>query len=287
MTDKKICDVSIISANYNNGKYLDDFIKSIICSTVIPKELILIDDGSTDDSINILERFNLPYMYIIKLQINRGFANALNEGIRRATGTYIMRVDPDDILKEDRIEKQYTFLESNKKIDIVGCNVLYFSQKIESVLGTSNFSTRQEEIIKRYHSGEHGMLHGTIMGKAYLFKENRYNQKNVPAEDYDIFSRMIKQGARPANLQEILTYIRIHKNSVSNNLPFSTVEKTYELRDKIFNSTTSRFKIVLNYLCVRYYRKYYFENNIFKKAIYLSISSICRPDKAMRRILNK
>ena len=71
-----------------------------------------------------------------------------------------------------------------------------------------------------------------------IFKKHLYNQANVPAEDYDIFSRMIKDGAKAKSISENLTFVRIHQNSVSTTLPFSTVKKTYLLRDEVFETNT-------------------------------------------------
>ncbi|QFZ54431.1 glycosyltransferase family 2 protein [Oceanihabitans sp. IOP_32] len=283
---KEICDVSIVCANYNNGKYLDEFISSVINSSALPKELIIIDDGSTDESLKILSRYNLPYLKVIALKSNVGFANALNVGIKETTGKYILRVDPDDILEKTRIAKQYTFLEKNSDIDITGSNVTYFNEKLESVVGSSNFPQKYESIYKRYIKGEHGLLHGTVMGKSLFFKKYLYCQSNVPAEDYDIFSRMIKDGVKAQSFPDKLTFVRIHQNSVSNALPFSTIKKTYALRDKIFKTKTSFFLVVINYLSLKYYRKYYFEKNNFKRVLFLGISGLFRPDKVIKKFLN-
>lgn len=283
MSKNQYCDVSIICANYNNGKYLDDFFSGVINSTVLPKELIIIDDGSSDNSLEILSRYNLPYLKVIVLENNLGFANALNEGISKAKGKYILRVDPDDILEKTRIEKQFNFLENNPTIDLTGTNVVYFNGTLENSVGNSNFPQESEKIRKRFQKGEHGLLHGTVMGKTLIFKKHLYNQANVPAEDYDIFSRMIKDGAKAQSISENLTFVRIHQNSVSNTLPFSTVKKTYLLRDEVFETKTSSFKIVVNYLSLKYYRRYFFERNHVKRILFLGISSVLRVDKVLNK----
>lgn len=285
MNKKKICDVSIVCANFNNGKYLDEFITSIINSTQEPRELIIIDDGSTDNSLSVLEKYNFHFLKLIYLKENIGFANALNVGVEAAVGKYILRIDPDDILGVNRIALQYAFLENNDEVDIIGSNVVYFNEIINNIVGSSNFPVTERAIVKRYKKGEHGLLHGTIMAKAFLFKENKYNQYNVPAEDYDIFSRMITNGARPKSLKQALTYVRIHGNSVSNDLPFRTIKITYRLRDEIFKTKTSKFVIAINFLSLRFYRKYYFEKNAIMKLWYLAVSVLFRPDKALKKIL--
>lgn len=284
MNEKEVCDVSIVCANYNNGRYLEEFLNSVINSSALPKELIIVNDGSTDNSLDVLSRYNLEYLTVIELNNNVGFANALNVGVKKATAKYILRVDPDDVLEPTRIEKQHIFLNTNGAIDLTGSNVLYFNEKIENTVGSSNFPENSELIRKRYTKGEHGLLHGTIMGKTDLFKKYGYCQKHVPAEDYDIFARMINDGATAQSISEALTFVRIHQNSVSNSLPFSTVKKTYDLRDKIFKTKTSVFIIIINYLNLKYYRKYYFEKNWLKKIWFLGLSCIFRPDKAIKKI---
>ena len=108
----KIVDISILCANYNNANYLDEFFNSIINSTYSVKEIIIVDDCSTDNSCEIIENYSkiLDNIILIKLDKNVGFANALNEGIKYVTAKYILRIDPDDVLASDRIEKQYDFL---------------------------------------------------------------------------------------------------------------------------------------------------------------------------------
>ena len=284
MTKRVRCDVSIICANYNNGKFLNQFLESVRKSSVDPKELIVIDDGSEDNSLEILQNANMLYLKVIALKTNMGFANALNKGIDVATGKYILRIDPDDLMTRHRLEEQYEFLERNNEFDIIGSNARYISGDAMKVLGESNFPLTEAEIINRYRKGEHGLLHGTVMAKTGLFKDNRYIQKNVPAEDYDIFSRMILKGARPLNINKVLTLVRIHEDSVSNDLPSSTVKKTYHLRDELFNTKTSSFTVTINYLSLKYYRKYFFERNFIKKGLYLVASAFFRPDKALSKL---
>ncbi len=283
MNKKHSCDVSIVCANYNNGRYLDEFIYSVEQSSALPKELIIIDDGSTDNSMEILSKYELTYLSVIALEANIRFANALNVGIKKATAKYILRVDPDDLLEKRRIEKQYSFLEKNSDVGIVGSNALYFHSKNNQSLSGSNFPLSFYEIKRRYIFGEHGVLHGTVMGKSTLFKKFEYVQENVPAEDYEIFAKMIKHGVKFANLGERLTKVRIHKNSVSNFLHKSTYIKMFLIRDTIFNKNTSWFKLNSTYYCNYFYRKYKYDRQAIR-VIYLLISIILRPDKLWRRL---
>ncbi len=79
---KKTVSVSIVAANYNNGRYLKDFINSVSDSAVLPLELLIIDGGSSDNSMEILDSFtDMPFLKVIKFKKNKGFCEALNAGI--------------------------------------------------------------------------------------------------------------------------------------------------------------------------------------------------------------
>lgn len=286
MFKKAVCDVSIVCANFNNGKYIKEFVDSVISSTVEPKELIIVDDGSKDNSVDILSQYNLSYLILLKLDQNIGFANALNKGVNLATGKYLLRVDPDDILHPKRLQFQSDFLERNEDIDLTGSNAIYFRESLDHIVGISNFPMSHATIAQRYLKGEHGLLHGTIMGKTCLFRENKYEQSNVPAEDYDIFSRMIKAGALAQSFKDSFTYVRIHKSSVSNDLPMSTIKKTYHLRNQIFKKRTSLIIIIINFISLKYYRRYFFEHRKIKRFFYLIVACLFRPDKALKKILS-
>ncbi|HGS4830244.1 TPA: glycosyltransferase family 2 protein [Vibrio cholerae] len=276
--------VSLLVANYNNSPYLNDFFQSVINSKFDDLEVVIVDDGSKDKSVLIIEEIirTNPKLKVnlIQLDRNHGFANALNIGMRECKGEYIARIDPDDKLHPERLTRQVFFLENNKDIDVVGTNVIIFNKDKEIL--KSNMFHDHDWIVKKYRRGEHGVLHGTVMIRSDVFKEFSYKQENVPAEDYDIFSRMIIHGCNFANIVEPLTYYRIHESSVSNYLPFSTVEKTFLLCEQIFGISNNRFKIMLSYISRRNYRRYLFTGSF----ISLIVSAVCNPDAIIRRLKN-
>ena len=281
----KICDLSIVCANYNNEEFLNDFFKSIIDSTFCASEIIIVDDCSTDNSLFIIKKYenNFKNIKVIKLNKNIGFANALNKAIEYVTCKYILRIDPDDILASDRIEKQYFFMENNKNIDILGSNICYFHGNVNNCSNQSNFPSTHEEILNRYLDGSHGLVHGGVMLKSSLLKDNKYRQSYVPAEEYDIFSRLLSKGFIAHNLDEILTYVRIHDTSVSNNMPFSTVEKTFLLRKEIWNISTNRLYLYKEFLARNIYRKSLNKNGMIKTFL-LVLVSILKPKSLIKRI---
>ncbi len=279
-----IVDVSVVAANYNNAQFLRDYFDAWIKSTVQPAEHIFVDDGSADDSLLIAKSYQSKLnLIILELKSNQGFGNALNAGIKRASCKYILRIDPDDIIAPNRLEKQFSLLEKDIA-DVIGSNAVIFQSSRDRDVGLSNFPSDHANIERTIFRGEHGVLHPTVTARSKLFKEHPYVQDNVPAEDYDIFARMLLAGARFHNIQEPLLRYRVHQRSASNILPFSTIAKTYQIRDKLFGTRTSNAQITLYFLHIKFYRKYLFSNQRALRLFSLGIASTLRPDKTLKRI---
>ena len=287
MMFKRKADVSVIVSNYNNGRYLHAFMQSIVDSTVEPAELIMIDDGSTDDSLTILEEYkHLDFFVLIAFSENRGFTSALNAGLQAARSKYIMRADPDDILLPDRIENQFRFMEEHPDIDVSGANVIYFNDVTGREINVSNFPLGPKKILRTYKLGEHGLLHATVIAKATVYQSYRY-QKIFPSEDYELFSRMVLDGKKIANTREPVNLIRVHPGSSTSNLQYQAICQTFAFRDKIFSTKTPKWRISLYFIHIKYYRSYQLTRNPVLRYLYLMVSVIAYPSKLFRRIVHK
>lgn len=284
MSGKENHSVALIAANYNNGTFLNEFIDSILSSSVLPAQVIIVDDGSTDNSQEILSQYidKKPFE-IVLFKENTGFANALNTAIGRVTSAFTLRADPDDLLHPLKIEKQLDFLLQNPDIAGVGCNVEYFHSESRKMLHTSNFPLSPDEIRKAYQKGEHGLQHPAVMIRSEVLKQFCYHQSSVPAEDYELFASMVKSGYKFQNLKEALYKMRIHPASSSSKISFSTIRKTYSLRNEIFGRKASLSRQLMYYLYIRNYRNYMLSVNPLRKYICLFIAIFCYPSKLMKR----
>lgn len=282
----KSIDVDILVANYNNAPYLKTFFDSIISSSVIPHKLVIVNDGSSDNSEEIIKYYSSQYAFIqpIYLKRNRGFANALNEGIKILSSSYTIRVDPDDYIYPTRIEEQYNFI-TKYNYDLVGSNIQYFDSKTSKNLFKSNVATQESQIVKYFKSGSCGIIHGSSIIKTDLLKKYGYSQENVPAEDYELFSKIIIGGGHVANMKDTLTAVRVHINSVSNSLPFSTIAKTFSITEKLWGIRHNYISIYIRYIHLKNYRNFLFESNYLKKYVYLTISCLMSPSKVLKRFL--
>ncbi|MDC1416920.1 glycosyltransferase [Flavobacteriaceae bacterium] len=227
--------VSVIMPVYNAEKYLNETINSILNQTYGDFEFLIIDDGSTDRSFQILESYTDPRIKLLKNDQNIGYVKTLNKLIELSTGEYIARQDNDDISFPKRLEKQVRFLDRNQDIGICGTNALIFG-KINNI---SFFPVNDEEI-RAFMLFNSPICHPTAMLRKSLFIELdvKYDESFCPAEDYALWFKLSKK-TKIANLSKILLKYRVHdKNTSTLNINAKT-DNANRLRIEMFKRTLS------------------------------------------------
>lgn len=222
--------VSVLMPVYNAERYLATAVQSILDQSFADVELILIDDGSSDNSLAILRGFERhdPRVRLIS-RPNTGYVIALNEMIELATGQYLARMDSDDIALPDRLEKQVRFLDANSECVAVGSDVLLIDEDGDT-LTTWEFERTSDEIDKLHMQG-HGprLVHPAAMIRAAAMRTvGGYRVDMETAEDMDLWLRLAEVGEL-ANLDEVLLHYRVHSMSVSH----QNRAKQAELRARI------------------------------------------------------
>jgi glycosyltransferase involved in cell wall biosynthesis len=283
---KEIVDVALLTANYNNAPYLSELIDSVVNSSVWPKEFVIVDDGSTDNSVAIISQYKQKYNFIklIESDENEGFANALNKGLQQVQSKYIIRVDADDYIDKNRIQIQFRYMEENQEIDVLGSNIKYFDSRDGRIICSSNSPTSEESIYRLLKTASCPIIHGSIIAKASVYKRYRYEQSMVPAEDYYIFAQMAKNDISLANISDALSYVRVHVNSVSNSLKKTTIEKYFTIAHDIFGYIYSEIQVKLRYKHLYHYRMFLFELNPIMRYTHLLLACIYDISKVYRRI---
>ena len=202
-------EVSVILPVYNGAAYLKEAIDSILAQTFTDFELLVINDGSTDGSESIITSYTDKRVQHLKNERNSGLVFSLNRGVKEAKGTYIARMDADDVALPERLEKQLAYLQSNRA-DIVATRV-----KLIDATGNSlpdwdedrDHLTQAE--IRRYLRRNNCIAHPTVMGKTALFRSYPYRFKQHYSEDYDLWLRMAAEGVRIEKIAEPLLLHRI------------------------------------------------------------------------------
>ncbi|WP_216938135.1 glycosyltransferase family 2 protein [Acinetobacter sp. BY484] len=203
--------ISIGIPFFNAEKYLEDAIKSVLAQTFQNWELILVDDGSTDRSLEIARSFADPRIRIISDGYNRRLPYRLNQIINEAKHDFIARMDADDLMAVDRLEKQVKVLNENPQIDLVVTSLYSIGNKNE-ILGKRIFSNHQMQP-KEILQGLTNLLHPSLLARKAWCQRNPYQENNCLAEDYELWlSAAIKNDFNYVVMQEPLYFYREVEN---------------------------------------------------------------------------
>ena len=219
--------ISVILPVYNASRYLAEAIDSVLSQTFRDFELLILDDGSTDDSTAIAQTAAVKDSRIIVTKgAHRGLVYWLNAGLDLAQGTLIARMDADDISLTNRFESQVRHLDDHPDCCVVGTQAL----RIDSAglpIALWRVPERHEDIDSQHmfgHSG--GIIHPTVMmRKATVMRAGGYREQFEAAEDFDLFLRLAEQG-RLTNLSDALLRYRLHDASVSYSRLATQIEST-------------------------------------------------------------
>lgn len=218
--DKLPC-VTVILPIYNGQSYLESAINSVLQQSYSDFELVIINDGSVDDSASIVESFSDPRIRFYQQQ-NQGLAATLNKAIGLARGKYIARQDQDDVFFPSRLQKQFDFLEQNLDVAIVGvaAEVWVGHARTNRMLAhpADDASIRFGLLFDNYFVHSSVMLRRCVLEEVDGYSEDKSRQ---PPEDYELWSRVMRTH-KLANLPEALMAYREVPNSMSRvgNNPF-------------------------------------------------------------------
>jgi len=205
--------ISVCMCTYNRAHYLDNVIANILSQTYMNIEFVIVDDGSTDNSREILDKWSSQDSRVRVIYSNHDFIKSRNLAFKEARGEYIACMDSDDECSLDRIEKQYKYLQEYHDVDIVGCKASGFNRPCKS------YETH-EQIMQTWSSEENEIsLFGTLLiRKAILsmFKHDFFfDIFNECGEDTIFKLCALSYGARFANLQEYLYQYHHGPHSIS------------------------------------------------------------------------
>jgi glycosyltransferase involved in cell wall biosynthesis len=199
---------------FNAEAYIFESLQSILEQTYIDFELIIIDDASTDSTGAIVRSLHDVRLKYYRNNHNCGLAASLNKGIAISKGTYIARIDADDIATPDRLGKQVVFLDQNSEVGVVGSNARYFytdgSPSVVAYFPENHADIKLQSFFSAPFS------HPTVMLRRSAFDllDQWYNPDYESAEDFELWTRLLEV-TNGANIQEVLLLQRRHAQSVT------------------------------------------------------------------------
>lgn len=238
---------------YNAEKYLRDAILSVINQTYTDWQLILVDDGSTDNSLEIAKSFVNDKISVVHDGMNKGLVYRLNQIVELADGDYYARMDADDIMHFQRLEKQILFLKNNPDVDVIGSSY-YAIDSDNTILGLRKANLNPKNVNDILKNG--CFAHPSVMGKLIWFQQNKYDGEWERMEDLELWIRTFPI-SEFRNLEEPLLFYRVFGIPVLNKYIKSNIgiirllmkRKKYFLSvfDSFYFSVVFFLKIVVYY----------------------------------------
>jgi glycosyltransferase involved in cell wall biosynthesis len=204
--------ISVLMPVYNGAAYIAEAIQSVLEQTFTDFELIIVDDGSVDDTVNIISTFYDTRIVLLK-RSHEGIAASLNYGIENAKGKFIARFDADDICYPNRLAIQYEFLQTNSNYNIVGSSADYTDEQGEFVftyqppaLSNINIQSIKKTICP--------FVHSSVMFRKDALENDRYNSFAHAFEDHLLWLQLLQRG-KAFNIATPLISVRLNPASIT------------------------------------------------------------------------
>jgi len=241
--------VSLILSAFNAERYLNKSIESILNQTMPHFEFIIINDGSTDNSLEIIKHYKKDgRIKLINNKVNLGLTKSLNIGLKNSKGKYIARMDADDISMPYRLETEVNFLENNPEIALIG-SYYYLIDENDKIIKEIKHPLEYEDI-KWYLLFDNCFGHSTVMFRRELLnKVGYYSEKYKYAQDYEYWVR-ISEKYKVKNLDKFLVKIRTHPQNITslssnNQLDFSLEVSKQQIKKYIKVNHISNHDILI------------------------------------------
>ena len=213
-----MCTATVLMSVYNSAAFLHEAIQSTLGQTYRDFEFLIADDGSTDDSLAICRSYAKQDGRIrILSHRNWGAATSLNHAASEARGTWLFRMDPDDVMLPHRLERQLHFIRRNPDLAVISSQVQFINQQGQ-VLGVSRNRLTTRAAISDAHTGPHliTLFHPAVAMRRQVFLSvGGYRPAFWPADDLDLWARIAERSHTLLVQDEPLMQYRLHGKSIS------------------------------------------------------------------------
>lgn len=209
----RLPEVSVLMPAYNAEAYIHQAVQSILDQSLQEFELVIFNDGSTDNTAGIIRQFTDPRIRFIDNKENQGLTRARQATLALATGKYVAILDSDDVSFPDRLAKQYHFLEAHPAVVLCGGNAVLMDAQGETSGDLLHQSYLPEELKLHFFFNNIFVNSGVMFRRDTALEVGGYRDR-APAEDYDLFVRLADQHEIHV-FNEPLVYYRVHEANIS------------------------------------------------------------------------
>ena len=206
-------EVSVIIPCFNTGSYLAEAIDSVLAQTFDDFEIIVVDDGSTDNTRQVATSYSDPKVRCV-YQHNQGLSAARNTGIRYATGNFVMFLDADDLILPTKLARQTELLAANPDCGLAFCDFRYFQDGTPEVLIPHNLEPSDADVLRKLVAGNFFAVHTALVRQSCFKKAGVFCEDLSAVEDWDLWLRMAYAGIRFLYHSEPLALYRRRSGSM-------------------------------------------------------------------------
>lgn len=272
--------VSVIIPAYNAERFVEEAVRSIMTQTYKNLEILVTDDCSTDGTYAILQKLASEdtRIRLFRNEQNLNIVRTLNNMIAAANGTYIARMDADDVSLPDRIERQVAFMEANPDVALCGTNAWHIDEKGRRI--AFSCLPRTSEEIGKFKFYACPFYHPSVLLRSNIYKNYLYDENFLYAEDYELWIRLLVD-YNGYNLSDRLLYYRISVNQISKSRHEVQLEKTeqifrkYNLNEILFlGFEKSCLECTERKMVIKYAKTLFSKNSICDLVLFVKLIKI-------------
>jgi glycosyltransferase involved in cell wall biosynthesis len=205
--------VTVLMSAYNTDQYVAESIESVLAQSFTDFEFLIIDDGSTDNTLSVIRSFNDPRIRVIS-RPNKGLIDSLNEGLVEARASLIARADADDVFLPGKLQEQYDFMNTHPDYILVASDVNYMDKDGEFLMRLNPAGHSYEEIKANFFK-KSPFLHPTVMfRKEAVLAVGGYPKNALTFEDYLLWAKLLDKG-KMCSLNKVYLDVRLNPDSVT------------------------------------------------------------------------
>ncbi|MEQ8239753.1 MAG: glycosyltransferase, partial [Cyclobacteriaceae bacterium] len=210
---KQQVSISVLMTAYNAASYIEASIQSILDQTYADFEFVILDDGSTDQTLDKIKAINDPRIKCHQNDGNKGLTYSRNKCLELARGKYVAWLDADDLSTHDRLAKQFAFMEANPDFAMVGGWVQPIDRHGKESGQVWKYFAKPEEIPSLLFFGNY-FAQSAVMIRKSMLPETWYDEAFPPVEDYELWIRLIQKG-KCWNMPVLFLYYRVYEESIT------------------------------------------------------------------------
>lgn len=233
--------ISVLMPAYNAERYLGEAIESVLAQTYRAFELIVIDDGSTDQTLAIAQQYAANDERVRVLShANMGMGDALNHAMEHARHEWIARLDADDRMKPQRLERQLACVQAQPALAVLSSLVAFIDVQGRTIGVSRSPFTRADAVTRAVQANTLIGFHhpAVLMRKSVVQATGGYRKAYWPSDDLDLWNRIVESGHALLVQPEVLTEYRIHSESVCVSAARETIQKIEWVEDSMLRRRT-------------------------------------------------